>query len=231
MTKAKTKAKRKTKTKVKAKRKATPKRRTALSKAKAAAKKRKATTIQQGADYTYNIPIEASSQNPSFPGYTVVDPKGDKAIRARVKVEFQYEDENGNVVNPKTTAGSHKVDMSLIPPSALVLCAAAMKEGADKYGAYNWRETGVPASVYVAAMYRHLLQYASGYDIDPDSDTPHLAHIMANCAILLDAASGGNLHDDRNKDTGELSTILDKANSSLKAKEERKSDSEEQNEQ
>jgi hypothetical protein len=99
--------------------------------------------------------------------------------------------------NPKDLIGATKVDLSVVPPAALLHLASAMMDGAKKYGPFNWRENKVKGRVYVTAMMRHLLQYLDGEDIDPTSGVHHLGHAMACAAILLDARETGNLADDR----------------------------------
>lgn len=99
--------------------------------------------------------------------------------------------------NPKSELGAQKSPLHLIPPPALMEMGWAMQNGADKYGAYNWRGNTVSASVYQAAAMRHLLAFYQGQDIDPSSGAHHLAHAMACCAIVLDAINHGNLNDDR----------------------------------
>jgi hypothetical protein len=99
--------------------------------------------------------------------------------------------------NPKTAFGVQKAPLHLIPPPALLAVAGVMGLGAKKYGPYNWREHAVSASVYQAAAMRHLLAWWSGEDLDPESGQSHLAHAMACCAIVLDAAAVGKLNDDR----------------------------------
>lgn len=91
--------------------------------------------------------------------------------------------------------------MSYVPPTALYSMAAAMEFGAvDKgYGRLNWRTTGASPNDFVDAMQRHIWAYMSGEDHAPDSKIFHLAHVMASCAILIDATIMGNLVDDRVK--------------------------------
>ena len=50
--------------------------------------------------------------------------------------------------NPKTAQGALKVPLHLVPPSAMHYLALAFRDGATKYGPYNWRDKGVSASVY-----------------------------------------------------------------------------------
>jgi len=100
--------------------------------------------------------------------------------------------------NPKTAAGARKPALfSVIPTAALVHLGEVMKLGANKYGAFNWRETPVPAETYVDAIGRHLLSWQDGEDLDPESSMSHLAHIMASCAIIIDAMENGMLEDNR----------------------------------
>lgn len=103
------------------------------------------------------------------------------------------------VNDPKGEAGSKKAPMWLLPPVALEQTAWVAKLGAEKYGPYNWRETGVCATTYVSAIMRHLNAWRDGEDLDPESGISHIAHIATSCNILMDAAACGTLQDDRNK--------------------------------
>jgi len=103
------------------------------------------------------------------------------------------------VNDPKGEAGSKKAPMYLIPASAMEQISWVHKLGATKYGAYNWRKTGVCASTYISAIMRHLNAWRDGEDLDPESGISHIAHIATSCNILLDAAYCGTLQDDRNK--------------------------------
>lgn len=100
--------------------------------------------------------------------------------------------------NPKDRIGITKPRMfSVIPPIARLELGAAMANGAEKYGAFNWRENSVVASIYLDALDRHLSAWMDGEEIAADSGVHHLGHAMACLAILLDAQAGGNLYDDR----------------------------------
>ena len=99
--------------------------------------------------------------------------------------------------NPKSAFGIKKPSMHLIPGTALMMLAKVMALGASKYGAYNWRDQPVAATVYLSAALRHIYQWLDGEDIDPESGAPHLAHAMADMAILLDAFANNTLIDDR----------------------------------
>lgn len=99
--------------------------------------------------------------------------------------------------NPKTVLGVSKVPLHLVPPSCKHALAEAFADGANKYGPYNWREKTVSASIYVAALQRHMDAWWDGEDVATDSGVPHLSHAMACIAIIVDAMSVGKLNDDR----------------------------------
>lgn len=101
--------------------------------------------------------------------------------------------------DPKGQAGSLKAPLGLVPPYAMEQTAWVHKLGAEKYGPWNWRETGVCASTYVNAILRHLNAWRDGESLDPESGITHLAHIACSANILMDAEYCGKLQDDRNK--------------------------------
>ena len=110
--------------------------------------------------------------------------------------------------NPKTAVGVSKVPMHFIPPVALVHLGLAMEDGGGKYGLMNWREFTVSSSVYYDAILRHLLSWWDGEDAASDSGVHHLGHVMACCAILLDAEDRVRLNDDRPAFEGGMSDLL-----------------------
>ena len=105
--------------------------------------------------------------------------------------------ENRTDTDPKKQAGSVKTPLALIPPVAAAETAWVHQLGAIKYGAFNWRDTGVYTMTYAHAMMRHLDAWRDGEDNDPESGRSHLAHIACCCNILLDAAACDKLTDDR----------------------------------
>lgn len=101
-------------------------------------------------------------------------------------------------VNPKTAQGNKKYSLRLLPLPADVEVNRALDDGRVKYGAANWREKGVPASVYVDAARRHLAQwFDGGQERAADSGVHNLGHAMACLAIIIDAQWNATLHDDR----------------------------------
>jgi hypothetical protein len=101
--------------------------------------------------------------------------------------------------NPKRAFGVKKPSAQFIPPVALIEESVVMALGAAKYGAFNWQDDPVDATTYYSAAIRHLLQWFSGEDRDPESGASHLAHVRACMAILIDSQASGLLVDDRPK--------------------------------
>lgn len=104
--------------------------------------------------------------------------------------------------NPKDLVAQNKIPLWLLSPIAKAHWALAQFAGMCKYGAWNFRVTGVRASVYLSAMGRHIDAYLSGERTDPVDGTHHLANVMACCSILLDAEVAGKLTDDRPPSVG-----------------------------
>jgi len=105
-------------------------------------------------------------------------------------------------VNQKNARAARKLPLFLVSPAGIAMEAHAAKGGADKYGAYNFRDGDVSASVYIGSVLRHVLAYACGEDVDPDPSANGATHIggaRAGLGILADATVHGNLLDDRAK--------------------------------
>jgi len=102
-----------------------------------------------------------------------------------------------DTTNPKDLIGVKKVPLGLLPNTARIYGAMAMKNGAVKYGPFNWRAKKVKYTIYLDAIERHLLALRDGEDCASDSKVHHLGHIIASAAIILDAKDSNTLIDDR----------------------------------
>src|SRR6202044_4233226 len=91
-------------------------------------------------------------------------------------IDGQYDTK---ATNPKDIIGQRKIDLGLVPDSAIMGLAHALTEGAIKYGRYNWRIAGVRASVYNAAAKRHHAKWWNGQDMDTATRVHHLDNEMA----------------------------------------------------
>lgn len=103
--------------------------------------------------------------------------------------------------NPKAIRAQKdgKVPLEYLVYEVLADDARVQKHGADRYGIRNWRKDKILASTYEGAMLRHFTAWATGEDVDPDSGLPHLSHLRACCAVVLDAQRCDTLIDDRDR--------------------------------
>jgi len=112
-------------------------------------------------------------------------------------------------VNPKETAGAKKPSVWSVFPRWVVLAVGrVMSVGAAKYGAFNYRQSRISASIYEDAIERHAALWFDGEDNDPETGVSHLASVMASCILLMDAQRTGQLDDNRQK-TGIVRQELD----------------------
>jgi hypothetical protein len=127
--------------------------------------------------------------------------------------------------NPKAAFGAAKAPLFGIPWSAVAALGTVMGGGGYKYGLYNYRDTKIATSTYHDALLRHFMLWADGEDVDPvavdgdpvpGSGVSHLAHIMACCALMIDAEVNGMLDDDRSK-TGHMRAVLDQSKQDYQA--------------
>ena len=109
-----------------------------------------------------------------------------KAIRGGVKD-----------TNPKDAVGVKKAPVSTVSGAVIAELGVAMLEGARKYGRHNYRVSGVRASVYRDATFRHLNKWWEGEDIDSDSGLNHITKAIASLTVLRDAMIFDNWTDDR----------------------------------
>jgi hypothetical protein len=100
--------------------------------------------------------------------------------------------------NPKDALGIAKVPCSTVPFQVVGEVGLALMEGALKYGRFNWRVSGVRASVYFdAVVMRHLGAWWEGQDTDLDSGLSHVTKAIAGLMVLRDSMLQGNWVDDR----------------------------------
>ena len=99
--------------------------------------------------------------------------------------------------NPKDAVGVKKAPISTVSGAVMAELGIAMLEGARKYGRHNYRISGVRASVYRDATWRHMNQWWEGEDIDPDSGLSHITKAIASLTVLRDAMIFDNWVDDR----------------------------------
>lgn len=80
---------------------------------------------------------------------------------------------------------SSKPPLGLIPRTALEAEAQVLAFGAEKYGRDNWRK-GMEWQRMIDAALRHIVAFADGEDMDPESGYHHLAHAKCCLSFLLE---------------------------------------------
>lgn len=78
---------------------------------------------------------------------------------------------------------SGKPRWDLLPLKATTKIVEVLTYGAQKYAPDNWRHVQEPKRRYYAAAMRHIVSWAQGERLDPESGQPHLAH--AACCLLF----------------------------------------------
>jgi len=96
--------------------------------------------------------------------------------------DWDGEDVGENKIIYKSGASRNdigKIRLDLIPPEALLELGEVFGEGAIRHGDENWKK-GMPNSVVLNHMMRHLLLYMKG-----DRDEPHMGKVMFGCCVLI----------------------------------------------
>ena len=108
-------------------------------------------------------------------------------IRARCDAAQAAKDWDGNLVPDQSLkADAGKLQLTLVPTGVIRAIAAVRGYGVHKYHARDsWRE--VDTQRYRDALYRHWLAYLDEPDgVDADSGLPHIWHVAANVAFLIE---------------------------------------------
>ena len=76
---------------------------------------------------------------------------------------------------------------SELPWTALEQVCRVFAYGAEvKYSRDNYKlSPGLPLEGYIQSMWRHLVQYLRGEEVDIESKLPHLSHLACNCFMYL----------------------------------------------
>ncbi len=111
---------------------------------------------------------------------------------------FEKEKDKGTKdTNPKDAIGIKKAPISTVSGPVIAAVGVAMMEGGLKYGRHNYRVSGVRASVYRDAVFRHMNKWWEGEDIDLDSGLNHVIKAIAGLTVLADAMFFDKWVDDR----------------------------------
>lgn len=98
---------------------------------------------------------------------------------------IHHQEDRGADKDQSAKADKGKLELSLVNPKLVKAVAEVRMYGTEKYGdSENWRK--VEPKRYVDALYRHLLAYIEGNEVDEESGLSHLAHMACNLSFLLD---------------------------------------------
>lgn len=134
----------------------------------------------------------ADEDNDPFSGkakaFTIDEPR-------MIPVDFG---EEVRITDPETGGqkGSKLARFDLISPIAQIEESKVYGMGATKYDDHNWRR-GYAWSLSIAALFRHLIAWMGGEDIDPESGLSHMAHARWHTGVLLEFQARDLGTDDR----------------------------------
>jgi hypothetical protein len=83
-----------------------------------------------------------------------------------------------------------KLEWLLLPWNPLRTVVRVLMSGRDKYLRDNWKRVR-PSWRYADACFRHLIDWVSGEDFDPETGESHLAHAVCCLLFLLDHIMNG----------------------------------------
>jgi hypothetical protein len=76
-----------------------------------------------------------------------------------------------------------KARWDLVDFDALLPLVQVLEFGAQKYAAHNWKK-GLYFCGIINSLLRHVYAILRGEDNDPESNLPHVGHIMCNIMFL-----------------------------------------------
>lgn len=109
------------------------------------------------------------------------EPLTPEKIAALAAAQCKQQDSPPLATGTKFDSGKPAVD--LIPPEFILELGRLYHLGAQKYAPNNWRK-GIKYSRVYAAAQRHLNEFWSGTDTDPETNLSHLIHAAWNCVTL-----------------------------------------------
>ena len=84
-----------------------------------------------------------------------------------------------------TKNDSGKPRWSLIPNGVVAEVVQVLEFGAARYGEDNWQKVPDARRRYYDAAHRHMDQYWSGEQTDPDTGLHHLSHAICSLMFIV----------------------------------------------
>jgi len=118
------------------------------------------------------------------------------SARSGVSVDYAIGDIDSDKPGTGARTVDGKPDYSLLPLTVLEPVVRVWEQGQEKYKAWNWAK-GMPWSVPLSCLMRHLSAYQAGETFDDESGQSHMAHIICNAMMLLHYERAYTDGDDR----------------------------------
>lgn len=115
------------------------------------------------------------------------------------KREHREKKEKGVKRGDRYNKGKSPLSIMMEAKHAIEGCSAILGFGANKYSRGNWRK-GLKHTEICDSLLRHLTAYLAGEDIDPDSNLPHVDHVLCNALFLSEMTRTHPELDDRGND-------------------------------
>lgn len=91
-----------------------------------------------------------------------------------------------------------KLQWNLVDFPSLEPMIRVLMFGAQKYAPHNWKK-GLKVTEIIDSLMRHLVALNDGEDNDPESNLPHIGHILCNAMFLSFMLKNREDLDDRHK--------------------------------
>ena len=82
-------------------------------------------------------------------------------------------------------------------PHAMAGVVRVLEFGAEKYERNNWQK-GLPYLEVIDSMLRHLQEFRNSVELDPESELPHIDHVLCNALFLSEFTRTRPEFDNRN---------------------------------
>lgn len=109
----------------------------------------------------------------------------DDLYKASAGLKFSALNEPDLVKGIKNDRLDGKLRWELLPLKEIEDIVRVYTAGAEKYGSNQWQNLDDGYNRYKAALFRHLVEYEKGNEVDKDTGCLHLAQVAWNAIAML----------------------------------------------